>query len=223
MHTGPKGSSSEGWGCAMFVAWVYKQVFGTSYYGSCWNFAGDALGQECNQGGGEWRFISADEALPGDAVLYCAAGHNGKDYDDYGHIALYLGSGRVIGAMGTGVPGAAGYLNIGIKETAVAGQSIGGIARFIRCTRLDGEERGYPMKKTVTFKTPIYVRTSPSVKSMDNVCKSNGRYVRYAKGDTCKIEGVVLEGGRLWGYYTGATSGQRRYVSLGTHEHVTVA
>lgn len=223
MHTGPRGSGSEGWGCAMFCAWCYRQVLGTDYYGSCWNFAGDALGQSVNQGGGEWRFIGADEALPGDCVLYCASGHTGTDYDDYGHIAMYVGDGRVIGAMGRGVPGAADYLNIGIKETNTAGQSIGGIMRFIRCTRLDGaSEEDYPMAQTVTCTRALYVRTSPSTKSMSNVCKSNGRYVRYAKGDTFAIEGVTFADGRVWGYYTGATSHERRYVSLGTTNNATV-
>ena len=215
MHTGPKGSGSEGWGCAMFVAWIYRQVLGTDYYGSCWNFAGDALGQSVNQGGGEWRFVGADEALPGDCVLYCASGHTGTDYDDYGHIAMYLGNGRVIGAMGRGTPGSGGYLNIGIKETNTAGQSIGGIMKFIRCTRLDKEEQGvYPLAATIKFKTGTYVRVAPSMKAKT--------VAKYAKGDTCHIDGVTFGEGYMWGVYTGASSGQKRYVFLGSHERVTV-
>jgi len=205
----------RGWGCAQFMAYCYNVTLGTAYVGSCWNYAGDALGQSVNQGGGEFRFIGADEALPGDCVLYCASGHTGTDYDDYGHIAMYLGNGRVIGAMGRGTPGSGGYLNIGIKETNTAGQSIGGIMRFIRCTRLDKEEQGvYWMTDTITFKAGTNVRTTPSM---------NGKIVaKYAKGDTCNIDGVVLAEGRIWGRYIGASSGQPRYVYMGTTSRVTV-
>ena len=205
----------RGWGCAQFVAYCFNTVLGTAYVGSCWNYAGDALGQSVNQGGGEWRFIGADEALPGDCVLYCASGHTGTDYDDYGHIAMYVGNGRVIGAMGRGTPGSGGYLNIGIKETNTAGQSIGGIMKFIRCTRLDKEEQGvYWMTDTITFKAGTNVRTTPSMK---------GKIVaKYAKGDTCRIDGVVLAEGRIWGRYIGASSGQPRYVYMGATSRVTV-
>lgn len=128
----------KGWGCAQFVACCFNTIIGTRYLGSVWNYAGDALGQGVNQGGNEWCFI--DDPLPGDAVVYIKPGHNGLDYNDYGHIALYVGDGMVVGAMGSGTPGSAGYLNIGISETTIAGQSIDGGWRYIRCARLDGEQ-----------------------------------------------------------------------------------
>ena len=127
-----------GWGCAQFVACCFNTTIGTSYLGSVWNYAGDALGQRVSQGGGEWYFVDEPEA--GDAVVYIAAGYNGNDYDDYGHIALYVGDGMVVGAMGRGTPYSGNYLNIGISETTVAAQSIGGGWRYIRCARLDGEQ-----------------------------------------------------------------------------------
>lgn len=208
----------KGWGCAQFVSYCYNVVLGTAYVGSCYNYAGDALGQSVNQGGGEWRFIGADEALPGDCVIYCASGHTGTDYDDYGHIAMYIGNGKVIGAMGRGVPGGGNYLNIGISETPTAKQSIGGIMRFIRCTRLDGkhESEVFPVSETIKFKTGTFVRTAPSMKAKT--------VAKYKKGDTCRIDGVVFGDGDgyMWGVYTGASSGQKRYVFLGSHERVTV-
>lgn len=214
MHWGPKGSAVPGWGCAMFCAWVHQQVFGTDYYGSCWNFAGDALGSKTlNQGGGEFRFISASEAKPGDCVLYGARGYTGTDADDYGHIALYVGDGKVIGAMGQGVPGGANYLNIGISETSVSKQNIGGVTRYIRCTRLDSDEPSdepegmFPLKKTLTFKVKTNVRDTPSV--------TKGKVVSYYLPDqSVTIDGVKIEGGICWGHYIGSTSGKDRYVSL---------
>jgi len=213
MHWGPKGSAIPGWGCAMFVAWCHQQVFGTDYYGSCWNFAGDALGSKTlNQGGGQFRFVSASEAKPGDCVLYGAAGYDGRDADDYGHIALYIGNGRVIGAMGRGVPGASNYLNIGISETAVSKQNIGGVTRYIRCTRLSDtttDKEAFPVTETVTVKSDsVNVRTAPSTKTGKVVAS-------YAKGDKVNIDGVVLGDGYVWGTYIAASSGKRRYVALG--------
>ena len=127
-----------GWGCAQYGARCNNRVLGTRYLGSVYNFAGDALGQEVNQGGGEFYFV--DEPLPGDLVIYIAAGHNGEDYSDYGHIAIYVGEGMVVGAMGRGTPYSGNYLNIGISETSIAKQDIGGGWRYIRCARLDGSE-----------------------------------------------------------------------------------
>lgn len=130
---------TAGWGCAQFCACCYNTTIGTSYLGSVWNYAGDALGDdECDQDGGEFYFV--DDPLPGDSVIYFTAGHNGEDYSDYGHIALYVGDGMVVGAMGRGTPYSGNYLNIGISETTVAAQDIGGGWRYIRCARLDGTE-----------------------------------------------------------------------------------
>lgn len=216
MHWGPKGSAIPGWGCAMFVAWCHRQVFGTDYYGSCWNFAGDALGSKTlNQGGGQFRFVSASEAKPGDCVLYGAAGYDGRDADDYGHIALYVGNGRVIGAMGRGVPGQSGYLNIGIKETSVSAQNIGGVTRYIRCTLLDDDtEEMFPVKQKVTFKTTVNIRKAPEVKDSTLVKDSKGHSIQYHKDESVTIDGVVIKGGICWGHYIGQTSGKDRYVSL---------
>lgn len=216
-----------GWGCAQFVAYCHNVVLGTEYVGSCYNFAGDALGKGDDQGGGEFEFVDARDAQPGDAVLYGAAGYDGTDYDDYGHIALYLGGGRVIGAMGGGKPGDDGYLNIGIKETDVAKQSLGGVVRYIRCKRLKGGANApatgggasYPasgemvwVNQRVTVKTDVLnVRDKPSTR--EGAVKA-----QYRRGDVVYLDGIILGDGYVWGSYVGATSGKRRYVALGDLE-----
>lgn len=215
LHYGPKGSSQEGFGCAQYCRFVFRQVLGVNYVGSCYEFAGDALGQSVNQGGGEFEFISASEAQPGDCVIYGARNHDGKDYYDYGHIALYVGNGRVIGAMGKGVPGQAGYLNIGIKETSVAAQNIGGVTRYIRCKRLKGSKANtnkttkgdFAVSKKVTFKTKTNVRDNPSI--------TKGKVVTHYEADqSVTIDAVTIADGIVWGHYVGSTSGKDRYVSL---------
>lgn len=199
----------KGWGCAQFVAYCLNTVLGTAYVGSCYNYGGDALGQGENQGGGQFRFISAAEAKAGDCVLYGRSGYDGSRYDHYGHIALYVGNGRVIGAMGKGKPWDYDYLNIGIKETPVASQNIGGITRYIRCTRINDSTEGgvFPLQQTVTFKCKTNVRDAPSVTA--------GKVVSYyPAGESCTIDGVKIAGGICWGHYIGSTSGKDRYVSL---------
>jgi len=71
-------------------------------------------------------------------VIYIAKGYNGRDYDDYGHVAMYVGDGRVIGAYGVGRPGEPGYMTGGsVRETTVEAQSLGGGWRYLRNTLID--------------------------------------------------------------------------------------
>lgn len=134
-----------GWGCAELASYAYNTTLGTDYVGSTWNFYGDALGQDVNQGGGEFYFV--DEPEPADIVCYINSGYNGRDYDDCGHVAVYVGDGMVIGARGIGKPTGGYYLNIGVQETTIELQSLGGGWRFIRCTRLDGSEPEHKEEK----------------------------------------------------------------------------
>lgn len=227
MHEGPRGSAVEGWGCAMFYAWCLNEVLGTGYYGSCYNFAGDALGHDdYDQGGGEFEFVSALDAQPGDAVIYGAAGYDGTDSDDYGHIAMYVGGGNVIGAMGRGKPGDANYLNIGISETPVSKQSLAGVTRYIRCKRLASESArpkspstgSYTTEEMVWVNQKVTVRTDTlNVRDRPSV-KTGAIKAQYRHGDVIYLDGIVLGDGYVWGSYKGATSGQRRYVALGDLE-----
>ena len=126
-----------GWGCAQLAAYCYNTVIGTSYVGSAWNFAGDALGQDTNQGGGQ--FVFTDDPQAGDVVAYIQSGCDGSAFDDYGHIAVCVGDGMVVGAMGVGKPYEGGYINIGVSETSIYEQDLGGGWRYLRCTRLADE------------------------------------------------------------------------------------
>jgi hypothetical protein len=140
----------EGWGCAQHGSYPYNVLLKTHYVGSCWNFAGDALGQSVNQGGDEWEFT--DEPLPGDIVLYIKTGHDGRDYDDYAHAGVYIGDGRAVSALGQGTPYDSNYRGDpdqgwGIQEHSLDYCFRWGTLddyRFIRCKRLDDMPKPEP-------------------------------------------------------------------------------
>ena len=226
MHCGPKGSSSEGFGCAMLAAWCFNQVLGTNYYGSCWNFWGDAIGAPMyNQGGGE--FETTNNPQPGDLVLYFKPNVNLGYSTSASHTAIYIGDGKVIGAWGYGTPGTSYYMAGGsVRTTTVAAQSLGGVYRYIRCKRLEKNytppaetkiEGMFELQKTVKVcADSLSIRDKPSTKT--------GKVIdHYSKGGVIVLDGLVFgDDGYLWGTYIGQTSGKRRYVAMGTHEFVSV-
>jgi hypothetical protein len=83
----------------------------------------------------------------------------------------------------------------------------------------DTAEEGLDVNKTVTVRTDsLNVRDAPSTKT-GKVVTSNGKPVRYAKGDTVNIDKVIIgDDGFIWGSYIGASSGKRRYIALGSAE-----
>lgn len=223
MHCGPRGSGSEGFGCAMLVCWCLNQVLGTDYYGSCWNLWGDAIGaSQYNQGGGEFEVIEAKDAQPGDIVMYFNPNVNLGYSTNASHTALYVGNGMVIGAWGKSYPGAWDYMAGGsVRKTTMAYQSLGGAIRYIRCKRLKGSaytgdtmEGMFPVKQKVTFKTTVNIRKAPEVKDSTLVKDSNGHNIQYHRDESVEIDGVKIAGGICWGHYIGNTSGKDRYVSL---------
>jgi len=130
----------QGWGCAQLCAYCVGTVVGVEYAGSVWSFAGDALGDEDNNQGGDFYFV--DDPLPGDVVCYLAKYHNGEDAGDFSHAAVYIGDDMVIGSWGTGKPGEAGYWpGRGVSEDHISEQSLGNGWRFVRCRRLDEDTR----------------------------------------------------------------------------------
>lgn len=125
----------EGYGCAELTSYPFNVVLGTRYGGSTWMFYGDALGDEDNNQGGDFYFV--DDPLPGDVVCYLAKGHNGEDYYDCSHVALYVGDDMVIGSWGTGKPWESDYWpGRGVSEDHISEQSLGNGWRFVRCRRL---------------------------------------------------------------------------------------
>lgn len=138
----------QGWGCAELCSYTHNVPLGTKYVGSCWNFAGDALGDpHTNQGGGQFVFV--DNPLPGDIVLYLYPGTDGTDAEDYRHAALYVGDGMVIGAWGKNKPWQPDYFpGRGVSKDYVIEQTLGNGWRYVRCTRLDHDERPTTTEQT---------------------------------------------------------------------------
>lgn len=235
MHTGPKGSKSEGWGCAMFCAWCLNQVLGTDYVGGTFNFWGEVIGAPTYNQGRTYAFeeIKASEAQPGDLVCYFYPNASIGYSSSCGHIAMYVGNGRVIGAMGRGTPGSSDYLNIGIKETAVGGQDIGGFIRYIRCKRLKGVKAttatstsastsssktsgsskttttkgDFALSKKVTFAARRNVRDAPNLTSSKVV-------TYYSAGQSVTLDSLTISAGLVWGHYIGSSSGKDRWVAI---------
>ena len=125
MHSGPRGSEDEGFGCAMLVCYAYNKVLGTDWYGHCWYLWGSANGT----GGFDYPLEVVSDPEPGDIVMYL-------DYDSgwceaASHAALYIGNGRVIGANGEGSPYSSPWWGW-VEETSVGAQAYGRLVRYIR-------------------------------------------------------------------------------------------
>lgn len=125
MHSGPRGSEDEGFGCAMLVCYAYNKVLGTDWYGHCWYLWGSANGT----GGFDYPLEVVSDPEPGDIVMYL-------DYDSgwceaASHAALYIGNGRVIGANGEGSPDERPWWGR-VEETSVGAQAYGRLVRYIR-------------------------------------------------------------------------------------------
>lgn len=84
--------------------------------------------------------------------------------------------------------------------------------------RYVGNEEAFPVNRTITFDKRTYVRTKPSASS-SAILKSNGRNVRYDKGDSVTIDGMDVADGFSWGTYIGA-SGKRRWVAIGKSDRI---
>ena len=116
MHYGPKGSGEEGFGCAMFVAYCYNQVYfngargdfpldsqpHNAFYGATTLFwANVAPGaSHYNHGFVE---VQPEEAIAGDVVAYIksdAVNHPYSDRSNCNHVALYTGNGNIMEAGG---------------------------------------------------------------------------------------------------------------------------
>ena len=74
-------------------------------------------------------------------MLYIQPGHNGLDYDDYGHAALYIGDDQIIGSWGSGNIGDYNYYaGRGVSQDYVWEQTLGNDWRYVRSIRVDAEE-----------------------------------------------------------------------------------
>lgn len=143
----------------------------------------------------------------GDLVFYSPVG----DPQRTGHVAIYAGDGMVVHANGNPVSydplSYGGWFTHGGWPLSDLPSGGGGSAV--------GE--WFDMAATIKFKKKVPVRSAPDGTVDTNVVG------HYAKGETCVIDRVYLNSttDRVWGSYVGG-SGKRRYVSIGTHEAVTV-
>lgn len=65
-------------------------------------------------------------------------------------------------------------------------------------------------KGTVRFLYGMNVSDYPSTTEGSKI----GDGIAYEAGESCNIDGIVLNDGRVWGHYVGASSGRDRYVAL---------
>lgn len=79
-------------------------------------------------------------------------------------------------------------------------------------------DQGFNVAKlTKSMKVTIKAKVAPVRVGPE---KSYKMVAKYVKGDTLTIEGMCLDNGYVWGVYTGQTSGEQRFVALGTSELV---
>lgn len=140
-----------------------------------------------------------DDLKPGDLVFF------GSSRTNTGHVGISLGGWDMIDSIPNG----------GVQERTLYGTFVGGGWPMAELPDTGGE--GFDVAKLLKFRKRTPIRSKPDGTDDANIVG------HYAAGDTCLIDRVYLnETDRVWGSYLGATSGKRRYVSLGTHETVEV-
>lgn len=143
---------------------------------------------------GHWT-TSLSKLKAGDLVFFGSSPYN------TGHVGVSLGGYRMIDSVPSG----------GVQIRALYDSFVGGgwpLSTYPTDSTDDTEV--FPVTDTVTVKSDsLAVRTKPSTKT--------GTIVDvYAKGDAINIDGMVIgDDGYIWGSYTGASSGARRYIALG--------
>ena len=146
---------------------------------------------------GNWA-TDPDDLQPGDLVFF---GYYDEDEDEYitNHVGISLGGWDMIDSVPNG----------GVQERELYGSFVGGGWPFEDSPDSEGW-RMIPAKGTVRFKYGMFVRDYPS--TIDGNKVGNG--ISYEAGETCNIDGIILNDGRVWGHYIGASSKADRYVAL---------
>lgn len=131
MHYGPREGDGLGFGCAMFVSYCYNQVFfnGVSaqypglggFYGSTYEYWGNVTNDGYDPYNKKFVEVSAAEAQPGDVVAYTSGANPYATYSACGHVALYIGNGKIIGS---GSPG--------VVEGSVESQAVGRDIHYLK-------------------------------------------------------------------------------------------
>ena len=144
MTYSPNGAG-PGFGCAMFVSYTYNIVlfngargddWNTSgFYGSTYEYWGNVTNDGYNPHNKNFVEVSAEEAQPGDVVAYTDGSDPYSSYSSCGHVALYIGNGRIIGAWGAGC-GSIGQVDEGTVESQA--YTFGGGMRQVHYLRYVG-------------------------------------------------------------------------------------
>lgn len=137
----------------------------------------------------------ADRLEVGDLVFYSPV----WDMERTGHVAIYAGDGMVIHANGAPVS---------IDPLSAGGNFVGGGWPLVELPDDEGPLM-LSAKGTVEFLYGMNVRDAPSTEG-----NRIGDGIAYKAGETCNIDGIVFNDGRVWGHYVGASSGKDRYVAL---------
>lgn len=109
MNYGPKEDGSKGFGCAMFVSYVYNNLlFGgvsgqndtsSGFYGSCKNYWGNATNDNFNAHNKGFVEVSLKDAKPGDVICFVDTDGKGTGHDSASscyHVGIYEGDGKMI-------------------------------------------------------------------------------------------------------------------------------
>lgn len=133
-----------------------------------------------------------DELQAGDLVFFGDSPYN------TGHVGISLGGTAMIDSVPNG----------GVQERELYGSFVGG-----GWPLPDLPEGGWvmiPAKGTVRFLWGMNVRDYPSTTEGNRI----GDGITYEAGETCNIDGIVLNDDRVWGHYIGESSKADRYVAL---------
>ena len=109
MNYGPKEDGSKGFGCAMFVSYVYNNLlFGgvsgqddstSGFYGSCKNYWGNATNDNFDAHNKGFVEVSEKDAKPGDIICFVDTDGKGTGHDNASscyHVGIYEGDGKMI-------------------------------------------------------------------------------------------------------------------------------
>lgn len=133
----------------------------------------------------------------GDLVFF---GYYDEDAYQYitSHVGISLGGWDMIDSVPDG----------GVQERELYGSFVGGGWPLVELPEDEGPLM-LSANGAVEFLYGMNVRVGPSTDT-----EKVGDGIAYKAGETCNIDGIVFNDGRVWGHYVGASSGKDRYVAL---------
>lgn len=189
------GVEGESYNCSYLTTCAYAHA-GLDIPG--WQGAQNGEGSQSDwvRWNGHWT-SDPDELKPGDLVFF---GYYDSDRDMYitSHVGISLGGRDMIDSVPNG----------GVQERELYGNFVGGGWPLVELPEDEGPLM-LSAKGAVEFLYGMNVRVGPSTDT-----EKVGDGIAYKAGETCNIDGIVFNDGRVWGHYVGASSGKDRYVAL---------